>query len=267
MDRGFAGGKYADLRCFIAEFRHDLWAARFSSNICPVKHLINMKTAEKKSATNLRTEGWSIKQIANHLNVSKGSVSYWIRDVILSDEAKRKLAKRKILGYEKQRLSRLKNSEIKLNTLLKECQHIVGPISKRDLFIAGLMLYAGEGTKRRSPQSQRVELTNADPVLARVFVEFLMLCCDVPKGIIHPRLFLYKDMNEDVLIKKWVDFLSIPRCQFSRSQFKIRSEGTPGRKSEYGTIHIEVFKKKLFQQMMGWISAFYENTSGCGLIG
>ena len=45
-----------------------------------------MKLAEKDKARKLRMLGHSMKQIAVSLNVSKGSVSNWVRDIVLPKE-------------------------------------------------------------------------------------------------------------------------------------------------------------------------------------
>ena len=42
-----------------------------------------MKTDEQRRARELRAEGWSVKEIQQHLGVSRSSVSIWVRDVPL----------------------------------------------------------------------------------------------------------------------------------------------------------------------------------------
>lgn len=226
-----------------------------------------MKLEKKIQAIALRKNGLSFKQIAQQINVSLGSVSYWLRDIVLSDAARRKLDQRKILGYERQRVARLNNSKQKLENLYVKCNEELGGVSDRDLFVAGIMLYAGEGTKNRPPRSQRVEFTNADFRLVTIFIRFLMKCCNTPKEAIHLRLFLNKDMDEYATKQIWSDLSGIPLRQFSRVQFKPNLNGRYGKKAIYGTMHVEVYNKRLFQQITGWIKAFHNVITGCGSSG
>ena len=47
-----------------------------------------MKLKEKEESRRLRSEGLSITRIAKQLNVGKASVSYWVRDIVLTEEQK-----------------------------------------------------------------------------------------------------------------------------------------------------------------------------------
>ena len=50
-----------------------------------------MKTQERRQARELRTQGWSVKEIERALGVSRSSVSLWVRDIQLDDEHRRRL--------------------------------------------------------------------------------------------------------------------------------------------------------------------------------
>ena len=54
-----------------------------------------MKEEEKSKARKLRYKGWAITKIAKELNVSKGSVSVWVRDIKLSNIQREALNKNK----------------------------------------------------------------------------------------------------------------------------------------------------------------------------
>lgn len=226
-----------------------------------------MKLREKNEAIDLRKRGMSLKGIARELNVSRGSVSYWIRGVVLPPTSETELKKRRIISDEKRRTTVFNKTAYKLRILEQNCVSSMGPISQRDLFVAGLMLYAGEGAKHRAPHSQRVEFTNADPFISQIFVQFLLKCCSVERRDIRLRLFLYEDMDENAAKQFWGRSLELPLGQFSKTLIKKRIGGLPSRKAEYGTIHVLVYNKALFQKIMGWIKAFHQVLSGCGSIG
>src|SRR3989338_2189855 len=106
-----------------------------------------MKLEERTKARELRYQGFSLKQIASTLNVSKGSVRAWVRDIELSDDILANFKTKMRLGREKSRITRLSNIAIRSKELYSKCKDEILPFSNRDLWIAGIMLYAGEGYK------------------------------------------------------------------------------------------------------------------------
>lgn len=56
------------------------------------------KVKEQEESKKLRAEGWSIKEIQRKLQVSKSSVSVWVRNIQLSSLQKKKLIKKEQLG-------------------------------------------------------------------------------------------------------------------------------------------------------------------------
>jgi transposase len=53
-----------------------------------------MKTAERLKARRLRRAGHSLREIERRLDVSRSSVSLWVRDIQLADEQIAELARR-----------------------------------------------------------------------------------------------------------------------------------------------------------------------------
>jgi len=154
-----------------------------------------MKLLEKEKAQGLRLNGLSLKQIAQTLEVSKGSVSAWVRNVAVSREVFSNINEQRRLGREKSRKTRLSNVALKGAELNAKCESEILPFSVRDIWIAGLMLYAGEGRKVWGFSSQAVELTSSEPDILRVFINFLIKVCAIPREKIRLRLFLYPDLK------------------------------------------------------------------------
>ncbi|MDO8512724.1 MAG: LAGLIDADG family homing endonuclease [bacterium] len=61
------------------------------------------KVVEKSRAIQLRKNGLSVKQIAQKLSVSKGSVSPWVKLVVVPKEKRKKIRERMLMGGEKGR--------------------------------------------------------------------------------------------------------------------------------------------------------------------
>ena len=220
-----------------------------------------MKLLEKEKAQGLRLNGLSLKQISQTLNVSKGSVSAWVRDIAVPEEVLFNIDERLRLGREKSRKTRLSNIA-KINAELNvKCKKEILPLSSRDLWIAGIMLYAGEGYKSASVSGQRVEITNSNPNILRIFINFLTQICFVPKEKIKIRLMLYEDIDPQEAKRFWSDELGINSNQFCKPFVKKSYKNVPYRhlrRSQYGTAHVNLYDVKVYKKIIGWIKAAYE---------
>lgn len=220
-----------------------------------------MKLEEKNRARKLRYHGLSMKQITETLNVSKGSVSAWVRDIQLPEYLQRNIENQRRLGRERSRITRLKNiakANIELNV---KCKQEILPVSQRDLWFAGIMVYAGEGSKPSRVSNQRVEAANSDSNILRIFIKFLTNVCIVPKGKIKVRLILYSDIDIEEAYNYWSKELGISVSQFEKPFIKQSYKDTPYRhlrRSKYGTAHINVYDVRIYRKIMGWLQAVYE---------
>ena len=64
---------------------------------------------EKNKAQQLRNQGFSIKQIAKTLRVSKGSVSTWVRNIEIPNDLLSNIENQRRLARERARKTRLFN--------------------------------------------------------------------------------------------------------------------------------------------------------------
>ncbi|MBU1147115.1 MAG: hypothetical protein KKD11_02085 [Candidatus Omnitrophica bacterium] len=220
-----------------------------------------MKLEEKSKARQLRYQGLSMKEIATILKVSKSSISAWVHDIELTDEALIGIKNQKRLGREKSRQTRLSNIANRNIALFGRCKDEILPISKRDMWIAGLMLYAGEGRKTARVSDQHIELVNSDPNILRMFINFLIYVCFVPKEKIKIRLFLYEDIDLKEAQRYWSSELNIPLNQFQKAFIKQSYMNLPRRhlrRSKYGTAHINLNDVRIYRKVMSWLQAMYE---------
>ena len=108
----------------------------------------------KIKARKLRHNGFSEKEIANKLRVSKGSVSIWCRDIRLSRRALSRLIKRMERGGY---LGRLRGAQILKNRRLRRIEILeskgkerIGKLNLRDFLIAGQFFIGPRGIKNQS---------------------------------------------------------------------------------------------------------------------
>lgn len=209
-------------------------------------------------ARELRSKGESVKTIAMELGVSKGTVSVWVRDIILSIEQLEKLRAASLKGAERGRLkSALLQKERwqkNLEKLKKQGIETVGNLTDRELLIAGLALYWGEGYKK----GRRLQLCNSDPRLIQFILLWLKKCFAIPSEEVRCRVGINAIHKErDTVVKQyWSNITGIPLSQFANTSFKkVESKKIYDNfENHYGTLSIEVLQPaRIYAKILGLI--------------
>jgi hypothetical protein len=175
------------------------------------------KTELKNKVLDLRKEGMSYSQIKKICKVSKSTLSRWLENYPLSKARIRELRDWNEQRIERYRETRRQSREKRLAAVYKEQRQKIFPLSKRDLFIAGLFLYWGEGSKTRM---NSLIMTDTDPGANNFFIDLLKEVFDVPKAKLKVRVQLYADMDIEKELKFWSKQLKISRKQFMKTQMK-----------------------------------------------
>ncbi len=219
---------------------------------------------DKKVVIKLRKKGYSYKQIADKFKIPKSTLSYWLRDIQLSNYAKNKIKERvnktsieALIKRNKQQtvIAKQRADEIKDNAI-KETRKL---ISKK-LFLIGIALYWAEGYKKGAYESKwkSVDFANSDPEMIKVMMRFFREICKVKDEKIKLQIIAHKNIRKKKAISFWKNITGIPEQQF----FKItkptnnKNNNTRKRKSNtlpYGTVHIRINDVKLFFRIIGWI--------------
>ncbi len=164
----------------------------------------------------MRQKGMSYSQIKEKLGISKSTLSGWLYNMPLSAERIRELQADSPIRIEKYRNTMRTKREARLDEVYNKVSKDIGSISKKDLFLAGLFLYWGEGTKA---QKGSVNLTNTNPAMLKFFIKWLELF-DVKRKNLKVKLHLYSDMNIKKSVAFWSKELKIPISQFRKSYIK-----------------------------------------------
>ncbi len=113
---------------------------------------------------------------------------------------------------------------------------------EKELKIAGLMLYWGEGAKTTN---KTVDLTNSDPLMIKLFLKMLREIYGVKEERLKVLLYDYTNQDIKKLINYWAGVTRISKKQFNkpyvRQDFLEKKKG----KMPYGLIHIRYHDKKL----------------------
>ncbi|TSD03712.1 MAG: Uncharacterized protein Athens071426_106 [Parcubacteria group bacterium Athens0714_26] len=107
------------------------------------------KQEEKQTAIELRKQGKSYSQIKQALKVSKSTLSNWLKNFPLAPKQLEKLMGKNEKRIENYIKTCRKRKENLLKQIYDEEKNVIFPLSKRDIFIAGLFLYWGEGGKTK----------------------------------------------------------------------------------------------------------------------
>jgi hypothetical protein len=211
-----------------------------------------LRTADRENARRLRAAGWSIKQIEAHLGAARSSVSLWVRDVPLDDDARARLVERARLGPLVAAERKAERARA-LRRLYQERGRQL--VNERDgSYAAGCTLYWAEGAKRRNT----VKLTNSDPELVSYFLAFLRRHFDVPdeRVRIHCNLFADHLDRQREIENHWLDRLSLTRAALQKSTVNVFSKYSQKKrvnKLPYGTCALLVHSTEIVQTIYGSI--------------
>ena len=172
----------------------------------------------KATAQRMRKSGISFGDISKKLHVTKSTLSFWCKDIILSESAIRKI---KTKGQVKSirgllRYSEFKRKERMIRNILQkqEGANIVGELLNRDILMVGFGLYWGEGYKY---ENSELGFTNSNPYMIRFYFKWLKLW-GVNKDSLIFRLTLNEFFRKEESKLKffWINFLDIRKDQFSK---------------------------------------------------
>ncbi len=174
------------------------------------------KDKDREIAISLRKLGHSYSQIKKEVNVSKSSLSKWLEDFPLSSSQIESLQENRSERIEKYRDTMRSKRESSQFLFLSGVQEEFGSLSRREILLAGLFLYWGEGTKT---SSCTIALTNTDPEAMKFFVRWLNLL-GIKNEQMTVVLHLYNDMDVDKETEFWSTSLNITTARFRKPHIK-----------------------------------------------
>lgn len=137
-------------------------------------------------------------------------------------------------------------------------------LSRKELTVAGAVLYCCEGTKLRRDKRRKnnvyywvVEFTNSDPRIIKLFLEFLRKVIIIDKTRLKAQLFIYEDLVVNKLLKYWSTQTKIPLENFNKVII-LKSNSTKFKMCPYGTIKIRYHSKEAFQKLDSIINGILE---------
>lgn len=229
---------------------------------------------DKNKAIKLRETGKSYGQISKILNAPKSTLSYWLKDIKLSEEAKQKINKRVCDTSIKALIKRNKKQTIlaeeRYQKIRDKAKLEVKKLIKEQLFITGVALYWAEGYKKGAYGSKwkTVDFANSDPEMIVLMIRFFCEICKVEKEKIKIQLMAHKNVNIEKAIKFWSRMTGVSKNNFFKTNISINKNSKGKRNTNSlpnGTIHIRICDVKLFFKLIGWIEGlknYFNKTRG-----
>jgi hypothetical protein len=209
------------------------------------------KLAERQQARRLRRTGLPLAEIAARLGVSRSSVSLWVRDVEFDPLPRPARGRRR----EPNALQRRRQAEI--DRLVEEGRVRIGRLTEREFLVAGVALYAGEGTKRDGA----VRFANSDPRMIRFFCCWLRRFFEIDESRLRVRLYLHEGLDLAATIAFWSALTGIPPEQFSKPYRAVPDSSIRHAKHVHGCATVSYSCSPTHRSVMGLVGALLSGTA------
>ncbi len=165
----------------------------------------------------MRKSGKSYNEILTKLRVPKSTLSDWFSHADWSREIKNKLNASLIEKSTARFRDLNKVRGIHLSRAYAEARKEAADEFRRlkyhPLFIAGLMLYWGEGDKLTASQTR---IINTDADMINLFVLFLRNICQIPVEKIRGCAIIYPDLEATTCREYWSNRSGLPAGNFNK---------------------------------------------------
>lgn len=212
----------------------------------------------KEKAFSLRKKGYSYNMIADRLGISKSTLSCWFKELPFTPN--RQVIERIKKGPFKSGQIRHNRRVVDIAKIKKLAKKELGVVTKRDLWMIGLGLYIGEGSK----SFEIVQIINSDPAIVRLAIKWFKDICGIKNDHITIAMHLYPDNDEKECRNFWKKITGLSIKQFRKTQIDRRTDKSSSkrRKLPYGTALLSIisngdpnFGVNLHRKIMGWVES------------
>lgn len=209
---------------------------------------------EHEEAIALRKKEMSYSQIKNILGIGKSTLSDWLKNYPLSEKRIKELRDFNEQRIERCRETKRKKKEARLKNFYSEQKKFIFPLNEREIYLVGLFLYWGEGSKTHQ---SALSISNTDPSIIKFFTYWLTKYLKVPREKLRIQLQLYNDMDIENEKSFWSKTLDISLNQFFKpyikttSSIKINHKGGFG----HGTCNVVICDARLSEKILMAIKA------------
>ena len=211
-------------------------------------------------ARELREQGLNYDEIAGSLGVAKSSVSLWVRDMPRPERLSyEECRKRAAEGAQRYWAAERPVRQARREAIRAAAAAEIGPLTEREILIAGAIAYWCEGAKSKAHRRQdRVVFVNSDPALIRFFLRFLDTV-GISRGELTYRVHIHETADVLGAEQFWQRVTQADPRQFRRTALKIHNPKTVRANvgdDYHGCLRVEVRRSAdLYRQIDGWTSS------------
>lgn len=216
-----------------------------------------VRIKDRRIAIELRKNGKTYSEIRRKLGISKSTLSNWLSKYPLSETelraVKEGVKRNKDIAVERCRITKQKKREKRLSDVYNGEKKNYLPLSFREIEVAGLFLYWGEGSKNLKGA---VSLSNTDPEVLKFYLFWLKNSFKIPTSKIRIMVHLYKDMDIERELAYWSNELKISITLFSKPYIKNSLRSDIDQKGYgHGTCNVIICDVRLKEKIMMGIKA------------
>lgn len=206
-------------------------------HICTVQiyNLYVHSPSKRETAIALRKKGFAYSYISEKTGLSKSTLSDWLSKIPYAPNQETVERVGKAIAASNARKTKIRQEETE--KVRQDAFSDIGKINNRDLFMFGLGLYLGEGSKTHDI----TRVTNSDPnVIHLAMTWFHELGVSREQFLLT--IHLYPDSDIEKSLQFWSHTTTIPISQFGKVQVDRRVNKKKNRagKLPHGTAHLTV---------------------------
>ncbi|WTB83509.1 hypothetical protein OG837_20750 [Streptomyces cellulosae] len=214
----------------------------------------NAKDDLRARARELRLQGWTYDQIQLELGCSKSSISLWVRD-LPKPERRTPSEQARLAGRMRWEHELAVRDEQRRRTKEAAAREI-GPLSDRDLFLAGVALYWAEGAKDKPyDRRENVLFVNSDPGVIKLYLAWLDLLGVEPERLRY-RVMIHMTADVEGAKRYWADLVGVDVSVFQKTTIKKHNPATVRKNvgaTYRGCLVIRVSQgADLYRRIEGW---------------
>lgn len=221
---------------------------------------------ERERAIVLRKQGKTYTEILEEIHIAKSTLSEWLKSVSLAKAQRQRITKKRIAAQKRAVYMIKTRRKETLRKFVESGVKDVGKIAPRDLFILGTSLYWAEGAKQKEIYnvSQRVDFTNSDISIIKVFLKWLTICCLVDDDSREFELYIHESLGKDKInesVSWWREKLHLGQTAVIKVRIKRHKLSTRRHITNYhGQFRVIVLKStNLNRKIAGWIAGLASN--------
>mgnify|MGYP001608314039 CR=1 FL=1 len=222
---------------------------------------IKIPFEKKQRAFELRAQGKSYNEIRIILDLkSKGTLSYWFKDLKLPLAAKKRLENKMRMAQERGLIrfnkTRTRRINIENKNIREGAAKEIPKLLEKDIFLISVALYWGEGYQsERNKKFQALVFSNSNPKMIVFFFRFLREILKVDEKKIKIIVNIYPGFNENKIVDFWSKIIKLPKEQFRVSRYISETSKfkRPKKFLPFGTVTVRINSRRLFYKIKGYI--------------